>query len=193
MIRRLFLIAILVVAATCFAQQGGGNACTPAGTWYGGSVVSYQMTIVPAGPAGHYIITAQGMYKNAALNTTYSGELVKVGNKYEGSMMQLSTPDTDFLNAPPIWKLPNVFAGWSTMELVDCNTLKNVIPFFGIYFASSVWSINPGEPLAWTNLKTPLVDAPDVDLVNVLGGGHPIIESYHRLGTAVNPALLHTN
>jgi len=34
-----------------------------------------------------------------------------------------------------------------------------------------------------------LVDRPDVDLLDVLNGGKPILGTYHRLPTTVTPAL----
>lgn len=188
MVRYLLVLPFVLLAVPCFAQHGLGNDCTPAGVWYGGSVVAYQMTIVPAGPAGHYMVQAEGMYKNSVLNTVYTGRFVKKGNVYEGSMMQLSTSDPDFLNPPPIGKMPDLFVGWSVIELVDCNSMKNTIPFFGIYLASNIWQ--PG--IVWLPAgKVPLIDPPDVDLLNVLTGGQPVVETYRRLRNQVNPALLH--
>lgn len=189
-----FLIAFATIALLlggapgAFTQQGQGNQCTPAGVWYGGSVVAYHMTIIPAGPAGHFTVFAEGMYKNSVMNTVYTGELVKTDNVYEGSLMQLTTSDPDFLNPPPIGKMPDIASGWSSMKMLDCDTIQNTIPFFGLYFASNIWQ--PG--VVWSlNGKVPLVDAPDVDLLNVLTGGHPIVETYHRLARSINPTLLH--
>jgi hypothetical protein len=201
------LLALLAVLPS-LAQQGGGNDCTPAGVWYGGSVVAYQMTIIPAGPAGNYSFTAQGMYKNAVLSTTYTGTVAKNGQKYEGSMMSLTTQDPNYLNppAPPFRPLPDITAGWSSMEMIDCNTLRNTIPFFGLYTGAPVpapfprpgipgiWK--PGTP--WSGIdwvlyaKVPLVNPPDVDLIPILTGDvKPIVETYHRLSPTVNPDLLH--
>jgi hypothetical protein len=36
-----------------------------------------------------------------------------------------------------------------------------------------------------------MLDAPDVDLLDVITGGAPVVESYHRLVEGVNPKLLH--
>lgn len=190
------ILGLLVLPAVlpCFAQQGQGNECTPAGTWYGGSVVAYHMTITPAGPAGQYVVTAQGMYKNAVMTTLYAGIQTKNGKVYEGNGLSLSTQDPDFLNSPPIGKLPDIIAGWFSMEMVDCNTIRNTIPFLGLYFGSLIWL--PGTP--WTgihwlpNAKIPLVSEPDVDLIPVLTGDvKPIVETYRRLPESINPALLH--
>jgi hypothetical protein len=66
-----------VVAVQCFAQKGIRDACTLAGTWFGGSVVAYQLTIVPDDPTVHYTIFFQGMYKAYALNTIVTGRIEK--------------------------------------------------------------------------------------------------------------------
>lgn len=141
------------------------------------------------------------MYKDTVMNTMYAGVLVKNGKLFEGNGMSLTTRDPDFLKQPPIGKLPDITVGWFSIEKVDCNTLKNTIPFLGIYFGSPVPGTSsgiwlPGTP--WTginwipNAKIPLLDAPDVDLIPVLTGDvKPIVETYHRLPETVNPALLH--
>jgi hypothetical protein len=157
-------------------------------------VVAYQTTITQAGPAGHYTVTAQPMYKNSVMSTLYAGMSVKNGNVYEGNGMSLSTQDPDFLNPPPIGKLPDIVAGWFVMEMIDCNTIRNTIPFLGIYFGASIWQ--PGTPwtgISWLpNAKTPLSSPPDVDLIPILTGDiKPIVETYHRLPETVNPDLLH--
>jgi hypothetical protein len=36
-----------------------------------------------------------------------------------------------------------------------------------------------------------MLDAPDVDLLDVITGGAPVVESYDRLVEGVNPKLLH--
>ena len=199
---RLVISALLIAAATSLiAQQGKGNQCTPEGVWYGGSVVAYRMTIIPAGPAGHFIAFAEGMYKNSVMTSTYAGEIAKAGDKYEGMTMALNTQDPEYASAPPPYKvLPDIAVGWMSMEMMDCNTIKNTLPFYGLYFGApseagaGVWK--PGTP--WTGIdwviggKVPLVDPPDVDLIPVLTGDtKPIVETYHRILRTVNPALLH--
>lgn len=187
-------ILLTILATVASAQQGKGNECTIAGTWYGGSVVAYQMTIVPSGPAGHYTMTAQGMYKTSIMNTAYSGTLKKEGKKYVGSGMALDTQDPEYLNPPPFQMLPDLIVGWFSMELVDCNTIRNAIPFLGTYLGIGVWL--PGSPasgITWVpGGKVPLADSPDIDMIPILTGDtKPIVETYHRLPTKVNPALLH--
>jgi len=126
------------------------------------------------------------------MNTVYAGKVEKKGEFYVGSLMQLATNDTDFLNPPPIGKMPDLNVVWSEMQMqmVDCDTIKTTIPFFGYYFASHLWQ--PG--IVWNPKgKIPLFDVPDIDRLDMLAGGAPIIESYHRVAESVNPKLLHKN
>lgn len=210
MFRRLVFISMLLAAMGCLAQQGSGNACTPAGTWYGGSVVGYQLTIVPSTPTGHYAFFFQGMYKMpppTAIDAHPTGQLVKNGKRYEGNMLVLHG-DSTFVDLPPAvnGKMPDVDAGWISMELLDCNTLKNTISFLGTYFGPptqipplgvdtpGIWLPgNPAEGVNWiAGGKVPLLDPPDIDMILLLTGDvKPIIETYHRLPQTVNPALLH--
>ncbi len=184
----LFGLVVGLGALPLAGQKPRREECQPDGVWYGGSVVAYQQTIVPAGRDGHYLVTAEGMYKEGVLSTVYSGELVKRGDRYEGPIMQLFTADSTFLKPPPVGKMPDLNIGWGIIEQVDCNTLRNTIPFFGTYLAAGIWQ----RGLVWSaGGKRPLVDPPDVDLLNVLNGGKPIVETYHRLPRAVEPKLLH--
>ena len=183
---------MLSIAAV--AQQGKGTPCTPAGVWYGGSVVAYRMTITPMGPAGHYRVFTEGMYKNAVMTTMWSGQMEKHGKLYEGTISALNTQDLAYNGPPPFANLPDIAAGWFTFELLNCNTMKSTIPFLGLYSGLGIWE--PGTP--WTgihwlpNAKVPMHDVPDVDLIPVLTGDlKPIIETYHRVSPTVNPSLLH--
>lgn len=198
--RRRLLVVLAAMALLCSlegigsAQQGKGNACTPAGVWYGGSVVAYRITITPAEPAGHFAVLTEAMYKNSVMSTTWSGQIVKKGKMYEGSMSALSTQDPQYMNPPPFTALPDIAAGWFTFALKDCNTLQSIIPFLGLYAGAGIWE--PGSP--WTGInwlsngKTPLIDPPDVDLILFLTGDtKPIVETYHRVLNTVNPNLLH--
>ena len=186
------VVAVLLTSSSLLSQEAnrGWPKCDLSGSWYGGGSATYHMTVTPARQLGHYIVSFEGMYKNSVLNTLFNGELVKKGNRYEGSGMSLFTTDPAFLNPPPIGKMPDIVAGWMFMEMTDCNTVKNTFPFLGMYFAGNVWQ--PG--ITWvTPGKVPLIDAPDVDLLDILTGGKPIVETYHRLLNTVNPNLLHHN
>ena len=190
------IVLLVIVVSSAFAQQGKGNECTPAGVWYGGSVVAYTLTITESGPAGHYTTYGEGMYKTSILATGYSATVEKKGRKYEGAGMALQTSNPEYLNAPPFQTLPDLAAAWFSIEMVDCDTIKNTIPFFGVYFGAGLWQ--PGSPwsgIGWlTNGKVPFVDAPDLDMIPILTGDtKPIVETYHRVPSKVNPALLHHN
>ncbi len=188
--RRIGIAALLVLGAVLplSAQKPRREDCGPAGAWYGGSVVAYQLTVYQTGRPDHFTMMFEGMYRDGVMNTAYTGSLVKKGDRYEGPLMQLFTADSAFVKQLPPGKMPDINTGWGIVEMVDCNTLRNTIPFFGRYSGAGIWQ--PG--VAWTaGGKVPLVDPPDVDLLNVLNGGKPVVETYHRLPTTVNPALLH--
>ena len=188
------LVVFLVVAALpCLAQYGSViNNCTIEGTWYGGSTVAYQLTVIPSTPAGHYSFIFDPMYVDpqVPMAAKVTGELVKHGDVYEGSMFLLGGG-----NQPPgpNYKMPDIIVGWNSMRLLDCNTIKNTIPFFGMYFGAGIWQ--PGTPwtgINWLRGKVPLLDPPDVDMIPVLTGDvKPIVETYHRVSTTINPYLLH--
>ena len=115
---RHLLFLLILTALTCVAQPGMGNDCTIAGTWYGGSVVAYQMTVTPTTPAGHYIVMAEPMYVNpqAPLAAKYTGQLIKKADVYEGSILSLSG-DKSFINLPGTNpKMPDLEVGWETMQ-----------------------------------------------------------------------------
>jgi hypothetical protein len=186
----LVAVGLLLSSSQLWSQESRQRrpSCDLSGTWYGGSIVAYHLTIIPGASEGHYTVLFEGMYKNSVMNTHYSGEITRRGDHYTGPIMQLTTSDPDFLNPPPIGKMPDIIAGWTSMEMEDCNTIKNTIPFFGLYFAGNIWQ--PG--IIWNAAgKIPLVDAPDVDLLDILNGGRPIVETYHRLPKVIEPALLH--
>lgn len=185
--RVLAAVALVLLTPAPGAAQGAGTACTPAGVWYGGSVVAYQMTITPAAHAGQYMVMFEGMCTNSVKTTSITGLLTKKGKKLEGNMLALTTSDPIFLTPPPYPQMPDLLVGRVSLEMEGCNTIKNTIPFFGLYFAAGIWE--PG--VVWKDLKVPLIDPPDVDMLDVLAGGHPIVETYRRLPTSVNPALLH--
>ncbi len=185
----LFVLVAGLAAWPLAGQKPRREECLPDGVWYGGSVVAYQMTIVPGGRDGHYLVTAEGMYRSGALSTTVTGELFKKGDRYEGALMQLFTSDSAFLRPPPAGKMPDIHAAWSVIRMVDCNTLETTITFYGVYAAAQVWE--PG--VIWKAGKRPLVDPPDVDLLNVVSGGTPVTETYRRLPRTIDLGLLHKN
>ena len=187
MLRRIVVVFILVAISSfvspCFAQQGQGNECTIAGNWIGGSVVAYQMTIIPINPSGHYMVLTQPGFTEGTLATMFTQTVVKHGDVYEGGGVQLYSENPAFASGPPtLFLMPDVHVLWSSMKLTDCNTLTTSIPFFGLYFADGIFS----------GTTVPFVTPLDVDLVNVLNGGMPITESYRRLPTTKPaPELMH--
>lgn len=200
--RFLTLAVLFSTGAIALAQERKTHQCSPAGVWYGGSVVAYRMTIIPTEDPGRFIGLAEGMYKNSIMNTSFAGEFTRKGNRYEGTSMSLTTQDPEYLNPPPFSKLPDMAIGWMSMRMLDCNTLQNTIPMYGLYFGppatpgSGFWQ--PGTPwtgIDWiTNGKRILIDPPDVDLIPILTGDtKPIVETYHRVPGYINPVLLHTN
>ena len=93
------LTALLALAAALLLSVSAAMAepahpprhCDLTGTWYGGSIVAYQMTIVPAGTSGRYSVVAEGMYKNSVINTIYTGLVARKHDRYQGPLMQLTT------------------------------------------------------------------------------------------------------
>ena len=83
-------------------------------------------------------------------------------HNHEGSGVALETSDPEYLNPPPFKNMPDLAVGWFSEELLDCNTLKTTLSFFGLYFGAGVWE--PGTP--WTGMgwisggKIPLVTRP---------------------------------
>ena len=135
------------------------------------------------------------MYKTAVMTTTYTGTMSKNRDKYEGTWMSLMTQDPAYGGPPPYGNLPDVMAGMSPMELVDCNTIKHTVPFMGLYLGPLMWA--PGTPWTGIDWKTgatvpkPLGTAPNVDMLLILTGDtKPVVETYRRLPSMVNPDLL---
>lgn len=198
MFRRSIFVLLLFAALPCLSQQGPGGECTPAGVWYGGSVTAYQMTVFPTMPAGTYMVLFDGMYKAAPITSKVTGTITKKGTGWEGSMLTL-IGDASFVDQLPGMngKMPDLLAGWFKIEMLDCNTIRNTMPFLGMYFAPGIWE--QGSPWAGVNwvaspdAKVPFITPPDQDMIPILtlGGDKPIVETYRRLGTAINPVLLH--
>ncbi len=187
----LSLVMIVISVATSSAQVGKGNECTPAGLWYGGGATPYKLTVTQTGPAGHYQAVFEPMYKNVVLNSTYTSLLEKKGDKYEGAGVILVSQNPNFVLQFPPPETPDIVVGWFSVELVDCNTIKNTIPFLGYYFGPPIWQLAVGGVTWVSPSKVPLLDPPDIDLLVMTNGGAPEIESYRRIATKVNSALLH--
>jgi hypothetical protein len=170
--RILLVIPVLVSLALAAPVAADSDSCSFAGTWYGGSAgAKYLMTIVPKG-GNSYSVTAEGAYTLAALgvvvNTSYSGEMVKVGPKrYEARLITLLTYQTT--PPPTAGGALEIDAARAFMELTGCNEMTSTIDYFVGYWG---WG------------KEPFVDEPDIDLLVELNGGEPLIETYRRISTA---------
>jgi len=83
--------------------------------------------------------------------------------------------------------MPDLVAGWMSLRMDDCNNMTNTMPFLGLYSGAGIWQPGP----VWVNAKKPMIDPPDLDLLVILTGGYPVVESYRRLPNNVSPSLLH--
>jgi len=180
-----FAIAIILVAfaAAPVAAQGPGNSCDVTGTWYNGG---YVLKITPMA-AGRYHIEADYGWNPSgdwySYVTEWTGEMSKKGaGSFEVYMMSYltwkSAEATEAAKAffgdmgfsveidPGYAELDAVR---SRAELVDCNTLTNLVDVLWVYFPSES---NP--------VPTPFLTPPSFD---VLQGG-TIPETYTRMPTA---------
>lgn len=165
----LTVLAALFVAAVPL-DAGVGNKCSPAGTWYGGAEggAKYLMTITPRG-GNRFTVIAQGGYSLEGVgyvaNTSFAGELAKTGpGRYLARMMAFLATD---YGIPPA--VAEIDAASGTMEMTSCTQLISTIDFFVAYF----------DPNA-----NPFEDPYNLDLLQILHGGEPIVETYTRISMA---------
>ncbi len=96
----------LAICIPVFADEGS-KTCSPVGTWYGGSAVKYQLTVMADGADKYTFIFDPG-FQNPAfpIATKFTGVMVKKGHKFLARGMGLFNVDTSFPPAPPvIWAL----------------------------------------------------------------------------------------
>jgi hypothetical protein len=163
----LVVVVLLLISVPAGFSQGIGKKCDVSGTWYGGSAdpLQYLWTITPIGAGRYQSLIQAGFYPPAGQKswTTWSGEITKIdGKSYESQEMSYWV----FEGSP----LPQVQIVHTDIELTDCNTLVSTIDLWAAY-------------LSFTLEMTPFVDDPDLDLLLILNGGQPIIETYRRLPT----------
>ncbi len=174
------IVALFAAAMPCFGQA---NACSPVGTWFGGSDMThpYQMTIVPTGGDRYSLRFQQALdYRSLGILgvTDWTGEMIKgPGRKYEVQLVVFywQSPEAS-LNGEPL----DMEAARSTIEFGDnCNVIQHTITTFISY-------------LPWTEEKVPFVTPPDYDYIQMFLGGQPLVEKYHRMPTAcpICPAAL---
>ncbi len=145
-------------------QQHGQQACTFAGTWYGGGADAKYMLTIIANPGGNYTMLGYAGFTQVNLGypvtTTFSNTIVKgPGKKWQffgGGMVNQSAS----FPAPN----PELWALHGTARLTDCSTLKLDYDFFGAYLMPTT--------------KIPLMDKPDYVVVPP-----PFSETYQRLPT----------
>jgi hypothetical protein len=178
-IKSLMLGTVLFVATAApgFAQ-GVGTNCDISGTWYGGSDPNapYLWTMTPMA-GGRYSSVAQQAYPFSLMpqyagTTNWSIDVNKVNaREYEAYGMSYWIYRWASLEQP---QLPELDIVRSHIRLVDCNTIKNTIDVFVVYFAFDSTSM------------TPFVTPADLDVLAELNGGAPIEETYHRMPTTLS-------
>ncbi len=162
--KQLVLILCLVfLSVASFA--GNSPACSPTGTWYGGGVTKYILTITPI-TGERFAIRYEPVYSLVGLGkaawTSVPGQLKRVeGNRYVGQAIIMSTTSSAL---PPPEDSYELDAVRSWMVFTNCDDIQLTYDFWGGYFGLN---------------KVPFVDPPDV--IYLPPGG--FIETYHRMPT----------
>jgi hypothetical protein len=141
------------------------NACSPVGTWYGGSDYKYVSTITPITGAT-FAITSDPVFDNSSFGykgwTSWSGQLLKTTAKgYVAQVIGMFTTSSELPPPPNSYEIDGARAH---MEFIDCDTIQFAYDFFGAYF-----DLN----------KVPFVDPPDLNYLPPGG----IVETYHRMSS----------
>lgn len=158
----LWILCCAFLSIPSFA--GNSPACSPAGTWYGGSDVKYLLTITPI-TGEIFAARAEVVLDIAAVGlpawTSWSGQFRRVtGGRYVGQYISMYTSSSEVPPPENSYELDAV-RGW--MEFTDCDNIRIAYDFYGLYF-----DLN----------KVPYIDPPDVS-VDVSG----LVETYHRVPT----------
>jgi hypothetical protein len=171
-------VAVCAVASLAMAQENAvlhDRACTPAGTWVGGSGASmYLMHLVPVTP-WRYVSEAQGSYLPSetfnAVASTWVGETHRYPQgQWGGWAVQVASASGVLFPDPADITIGAVR---STNEFVDCDTMVVTIDFFEIYYWNSIYGADPTKEL--------LVDPGDIPAPPT-----PIVETYHRVSAPSN-------
>jgi hypothetical protein len=185
--RSRFLLAFLVFtlcAMPCLAQPKA-RACDPTGTWVGGGdplYPSYQLTVTPEG-GGRYTVLYQMMFDPGTHATAYTGEMKRDrGGAYVEQIcasITLNQELVDFYASLGIVVeqpgLPEVDCVHARKVMLDCDTMQTTIDWFGWYIPFSLD-------------KIPFTTQPEIEFINDLNGGEPLLETYHRVNTENCPA-----
>jgi hypothetical protein len=156
LLRCLTLISLVVVICIpVLAADENNRTCSPVGTWFGGSGVKYQLTIIADGSDKYTVIYDPAFQVPPfSIGTKFTGVMVKKGNVFSATGMVMLNTDTTYPPAPPV-----IWALRETGRMPDCNSLEFTITFFAAY--------------SWG--KVPLVDEPDY-----YPAPTPIYETYKR-------------
>ncbi len=182
MMRNTIILAGLVVAATCLAQEAAQYKdvpsetrwCDPAGTWYGGSdmTMPYHLSIIPSG-IGRYSVRFQQAIDYAALGingvTDWTGEMAMIfGQKFN---LHITAFYVLAPASPSGSATLEMDAVRSTMEFANnCNVLRHTINAYIGY-------------VPWTEEKVPFITSPDVNVLDLIGVT-TFTETYYRVPTA---------
>lgn len=177
--RRYMFLCLLLAAISCFAQQGVGNECSPAGHWYGGMPEAgfpyYQAAITSQG-GDRYSIVYQ--YFSAGgppflYATDWKGDLIKKhGQTYTGLLSQMLQLDPSSPLLPPgvDANLPEMdFIHIDHLEFIDCNTIRITYDTWYVYYN-------------FTNEVKPLQPPPPPGYIWIIDP--PLVEVYHRAPAA---------
>lgn len=160
-IKVFLIICCVFLSISCIAQSPA--ACSPVGTWYGGSEVKYLGTIDPITGervSARFEVVGSLQSLGFAAWTSWSGQFSKAkAGLYVGQYISMYTNSFAFPPAPNSYELDAVH---NSMEFIDCDNIKITYDFYGVYF-----DLN----------KVPFVDPPDA------GGDIPggFVETYHRV------------
>jgi len=177
------IAVLLAIGGTCLAHA---RACDPNGTWIGGggSVPSYRLT-VSLQLSGRYSVEYQQLYTFSSADfgypwfTTWQGEWHKIrANRYEAYAFfnNQITPeiaaiyaDMGIILTEGDLTIPELDGIWGHVMMLDCNTLRSTIEWYGVYIPLSAG-------------KIAFVTPPDGEIIQDFNGGTPIVETYHRVG-----------
>ncbi len=152
MTKKLLLVLCLAAAVVLPAIANGSAEDPLRGTWYGGSSnpdnvgFKYQYTFIPTGP-NRWHAMADGAYNpdslGAAVETRWTGEVLRANGKYEIRLIALTTNDP----VDPPDELPKIHAVRGYVSFPSSGAAQIQYDLFGTYD----WSQTPfvDEPVSW--------------------------------------------
>ena len=171
----LLAIALPAVADDAASPNAAAGPCSLAGTWYGGSDPAYPFIWTNTPIAGNRYTTyaeagADNLPYGYKAQTGWLGEMARDNDGvYHSWGLSYWVWDPDAATAAGVdSSLPELDIVHSTIALTDCNTMTSTIDTYAAYF-----TFNPSE-------RSPFIDAPDLDFLEVLGLT-TLVETYHRM------------